>query len=96
SEFLPAFAHFATNAIHFAQEPEQWNSRAVIPPITLSTSFKQEDPEKEQRYVYSRYGNPSRHILEEVVGILDGAGGGQEQLMDCSNLAVADGAKYCE
>ncbi|NXM81228.1 CGL lyase, partial [Oenanthe oenanthe] len=73
--FLPPFEHFATNAIHFAQDPDQWNSRAVIPPITLSTSFKREDPEKEQPYVYSRFGNTSRHILEEVVGTLDGAGG---------------------
>ncbi|KAM7047033.1 LOW QUALITY PROTEIN: cystathionine gamma-lyase-like [Acridotheres tristis] len=95
SEFLPAFRHFATNAIHFAQEPEQWNSRAVVPPITLSTSFKQKDPRRGQRYKYSRFGNPSRHILEEVVGVLDGAGGGKKQLMDCTNLAAADGAKYC-
>ncbi|NXD40393.1 CGL lyase, partial [Copsychus sechellarum] len=95
SGFLPPFPHFATNAIHFAQEPDQWNSRAVVPPITLTTSFKREDPEKEQPYVYSRYGNTSRHILEEVVGSLDGAGG-QGQQMDCANLAAADGAKYCE
>ncbi|XP_032923497.1 cystathionine gamma-lyase-like [Catharus ustulatus] len=88
SGFLPPFPHFATQAIHYAQEPEQWNSRAVVPPITLSTSFKQEDPEVEQPYVYTRYGNPSRHILEEVVGTLDGAGG-QRHLMDC--LAYSSG-----
>ncbi|XP_056353402.1 cystathionine gamma-lyase-like [Oenanthe melanoleuca] len=90
--FLPPFEHFATNAIHVAQDPDQWNSRAVIPPITLSTSFKREDPEKDQPYVYSRFGNTSRHILEEVVGTLDGAGG---QGQNWANLAAADGAKYC-
>jgi len=37
---------FATKAIHVGQEPEQWNSNAVIPPITLSTTFKQEAPAK--------------------------------------------------
>ncbi|XP_056353401.1 cystathionine gamma-lyase-like [Oenanthe melanoleuca] len=89
--FLPSFEHFATNAIHVAQDPDQWNSRAVIPPVTLSISFKK-DPEKDQPYVYSRFGNPNRHILEEVVGTLDGAGGRGQ---NWANLAAADGAKYC-
>ncbi|NXM99960.1 CGL lyase, partial [Sylvia borin] len=98
-EYLPPFPHFATNAIHYAQEPEQWNSRAVVPPITLTVSFKQEDLEKNKQkeagYVYTRFGNPSRHILEEVVGTLDGAQS-QGHLMDWSSLAAADGAKFCE
>ena len=33
--------HFATKATHVGQDPEQWNSMAVIPPITLATTFKQ-------------------------------------------------------
>lgn len=48
SDFLPPFPHFATDAIHYAQEPEQWNSRAVVPPITLTTSFKLKDPKDDQ------------------------------------------------
>ena len=35
---------FATKALHAGQEPEQWNSQAVIPPISLSTTFKQQGP----------------------------------------------------
>lgn len=35
---------FATKAIHVGQDPEQWNSMAVIPPITTSTTFKQDGP----------------------------------------------------
>ena len=35
---------FSTKAIHAGQEPEQWASRALIPPITLSTIFKQQGP----------------------------------------------------
>lgn len=42
--FLPTFQHFATQAIHVGQEPEQWTSRAVVPPISLSTTFKQGAP----------------------------------------------------
>lgn len=44
--FKPAFKSFATEAIHVGQEPEQWNSMAVVPPISLSTTFKQDEPGK--------------------------------------------------
>ena len=35
---------FATKACHAGQDPEQWASMAVVPPITLSTTFKQFGP----------------------------------------------------
>ncbi|GAA6084899.1 cystathionine gamma-lyase, partial [Tachysurus ichikawai] len=44
--FCPEFRSFATDAIHVGQEPEQWSSMAVVPPITLSTTFKQFSPGK--------------------------------------------------
>lgn len=42
--FSAAFTSFATDAIHVGQEPEQWKSMAVVPPISLSTTFKQTSP----------------------------------------------------
>lgn len=42
--FLQPFKHFATSAIHAGQEPEQWRSGAVVPPISVSTTFKQRAP----------------------------------------------------
>lgn len=45
SGFLPGFPHFATQAIHTAQDPDQWESRAVVLPISLSTTFKQDSPD---------------------------------------------------
>ena len=42
--FRTAFKSFATEAIHVGQEPEQWKSMAVVPPISLSTTFKQHEP----------------------------------------------------
>ncbi|NXD72508.1 CGL lyase, partial [Eolophus roseicapillus] len=71
--FLPPFAHFATQAIHTGQEPEQWSSAAVVPPICLSTTFKQQGPGQHAGYEYSRSGNPSRNCLEKAVAALDGA-----------------------
>lgn len=44
--FKTAFESFATEAIHVGQEPEQWNSMAVVPPVSLSTTFKQLEPGK--------------------------------------------------
>ena len=32
--------HFATKALHVGQEPEQWNSLAVVPPIQALTSTR--------------------------------------------------------
>lgn len=44
SGFLPSFQHFATLAIHEGHDPEQWNSRDVVLPISLATTFKQDSP----------------------------------------------------
>ncbi|NWV55575.1 CGL lyase, partial [Daphoenositta chrysoptera] len=71
--FLPPFKHFATSAIHAGQEPEQWRSGAVVPPISLSTTFKQRAPGEHAGYDYTRSGNPTRDCLEKAVAALDGA-----------------------
>uniref|UniRef100_A0A8C8ZZK4 Cystathionine gamma-lyase n=1 Tax=Prolemur simus TaxID=1328070 RepID=A0A8C8ZZK4_PROSS len=71
--FLPSFQHFSTQAIHAGQDPEQWASRAVVPPISLATTFQQEAPGRHSGFEYSRSGNPTRNCLEKAVAALDGA-----------------------
>ncbi|XP_058698531.1 cystathionine gamma-lyase-like isoform X2 [Poecile atricapillus] len=71
--FLPPFERFATDAIHVGQEPEQWRSLAVVPPITLTTVFEQRAPGKNERYKYIRCGNPTQDCLEKAAAALDGA-----------------------
>ncbi|XP_061413818.1 cystathionine gamma-lyase-like [Lethenteron reissneri] len=71
--FLPPFPHFATDAVHAGQEPEQWNSMAVVPPISMATTFKQRGPGEHAGFEYSRSGNPTRNCLEKAVATLDGA-----------------------
>ncbi|KAF4521417.1 hypothetical protein B566_EDAN010574 [Ephemera danica] len=71
--FLPQDPGFATRAIHEGQEPSQWNSRAVIPPITLATTFQQDGPAQHRGFEYGRSGNPSRNVLEKCLASLDGA-----------------------
>ncbi|CAB1442885.1 unnamed protein product [Pleuronectes platessa] len=71
--FCSRFKSFATEAIHVGQEPEQWKSMAVVPPISLSTTFKQHAPGNHAGFEYSRSGNPTRNCLENAVAALDGA-----------------------
>ncbi|XP_058448505.1 cystathionine gamma-lyase-like isoform X2 [Malaya genurostris] len=62
---------FATKAIHVGQDPEQWTSMAVVPPITMSATFKQRGPAQHSGYEYGRTENPSRNVLEKCLACLD-------------------------
>jgi len=62
-----------TDAIHVGQEPERWPGQAVVPPISLATTFKQLEPGKPVLYEYSRCGNPTRQCLEECLASLEKA-----------------------
>jgi len=73
SGFRENDAHFGTKATHAGQEPEQWNSMAVVPPISMATTFKQDGPADFKKYEYGRSGNPTRDVLEKCLAALDGA-----------------------
>ncbi len=62
--------HFETKAIHVAQEPDK-ETGAVVPPIHLSTTFKQDEVGKHKGFEYSRTGNPTRQKLEENIASLE-------------------------
>lgn len=70
--FLEQQPGFATKAIHVGQEPEKWNSAAVVTPIVMSTTFKQPAPAEHTGFEYGRSGNPTRNTLEECLASLDG------------------------
>ncbi|XP_049804723.1 cystathionine gamma-lyase [Schistocerca nitens] len=71
--FLPNDSSFATRAIHDGQDPEKWSSHCMIPPIVMSTTFKQSEPCVFKGYDYSRGGNPTRDVLESCLASLDDA-----------------------
>ncbi|KAJ2948142.1 hypothetical protein O0L34_g9943 [Tuta absoluta] len=83
--FLKQKVGFATAAIHAGQDPEKWNSAAVVPPITTSTTFKQPAPAEHTGYEYGRSGNPTRNTLEECLAALDG---GKHALTFASGLGA--------
>ncbi|GIY63979.1 cystathionine gamma-lyase [Caerostris extrusa] len=64
---------FATRAIHDGQDPNKWKHRAVVPPISLSTTFQQLAPAVHAGFEYSRSGNPTRQCLEESLASLENA-----------------------
>ena len=63
---------FETRAIHAGQEPDP-TTGAVVPPISLATTFAQDAVGKHRGYEYARSGNPTRSALETCVASLEGA-----------------------
>jgi cystathionine gamma-synthase len=66
---------FETRAIHAGQPPDP-QTGAVVPPISLATTFAQEAVGKHRGYEYSRSGNPTRSALEACLADLEGAAAG--------------------
>jgi cystathionine gamma-synthase len=77
---------FETRAIHAGQAPDP-HTGAVVPPISLSTTFAQDAVGKHRGYEYSRSGNPTRTAMETCVASLEGARHG---LAFASGLAAED------
>ncbi|KRY38432.1 putative cystathionine gamma-lyase 2 [Trichinella spiralis] len=70
---MSTFSHFATDALHVGQEPEQWAHHEVVPPICLATTFKQPAPGEPKSFDYSRAGNATRVSLELCIASLEAA-----------------------
>ena len=77
---------FETLAIHAGQQPDVATG-AVVPPISLATTFAQREVGVHQGYEYSRSGNPTRTAVEQQVAALELARHG---LAFASGLAAED------
>mmetsp|Transcript_14679 Transcript_14679/g.20459 ORF Transcript_14679/g.20459 Transcript_14679/m.20459 type:complete len:398 (+) Transcript_14679:75-1268(+) len=65
------FKGFGTLAVH-AGQPADPVSGAVIPAISLSTTFQQSSPGVHTGFEYCRTGNPTRNQYEALVAALEG------------------------
>jgi cystathionine gamma-synthase len=63
---------FETRAIHAGQQPDPVTG-AVVPPISLSTTFAQQGVGRHSGYEYARSANPTRAALEACLASLEGA-----------------------
>ncbi len=82
---------FETRAIHAGQPPDP-TTGAVIPAVSLATTFAQEAPGKHRGFDYARGGNPTRAALETCLAALEGAAHG---LAFASGLAAEDTLLHC-
>ncbi|KAA1473589.1 hypothetical protein DENSPDRAFT_840056 [Dentipellis sp. KUC8613] len=64
---------FGTRAIHVGSEANA-ETGAVIPPISLSTTYKQDGVGNHKGFEYSRSGNPNRNALERTLASLESGG----------------------
>ncbi|KAG8901731.1 hypothetical protein FRB99_005121 [Tulasnella sp. 403] len=76
---------FSTRAVHEGSEPDQ-ATNAVIQPISLSTTFKQDAVGVHKGYEYARSGNPNRDSLERLLASLEA--GGSEAIAFSSGSAT--------
>jgi len=84
--------HRETVAIHGGQEPEAVTG-AVMPPISLSSTYVQESPGKHKGFEYSRSHNPTRFALERGVAALEGASVTED--VSHGGFAFASGLAAC-
>jgi len=68
-------AHFATRCIHAGQTPDP-TTGAIMPPVSLSSTYVQQSPGVHQGYEYSRSHNPTRYAYERCVADLEGGSKG--------------------
>ncbi len=61
---------FSTKAIHVGQEADK-TTGAVIPPIYMTSTYKQEWPSQHKGYDYTRAGNPNFDNLEQTLAALE-------------------------
>lgn len=77
---------FETRAIHAGQDPDPITG-AVVPAVSVATTFAQSAVGEHAGFEYSRTGNPTRQALEACIASLERAAGGRAF---ASGLAAED------
>jgi cystathionine gamma-synthase len=77
---------FDTRCVHGAGEPDAVTG-AVVPPVSLASTFAQDAVGRQRGFEYSRSGNPTRAALERHLASLEGAAHG---FAFASGLAAED------
>jgi cystathionine gamma-synthase len=77
---------FETRAVHAGHDPDP-HTGAVVPPISLSTTFAQQGVGRHRGWEYARSANPTRAALETAIASLEGARHG---LAFASGMAAED------
>lgn len=79
-----------TKVVHAGQRPEP-ETGAVMPAISLATTYIQESPGVHKGFDYTRAQNPTRYALERMVALLEGSSVGEDSDPSCGGFAFASG-----
>lgn len=80
------FSGLGTKYIHAAIEPDE-STGAIMTPIYQTSTYVQSAPEVHKGYDYSRAGNPTRTVLENVCAAIEN---GRHGLIFSSGVAATD------
>ena len=80
----------STRCIHGGQHPDP-GTGAVMPPISLATTYAQASPGRHQGYAYARGQNPTRYALERCVASLEESPLTEEDDLTQGGFAFASG-----
>lgn len=81
-------ASLSTRTVRAGLETDSQH-RAVVPPVHLSSNYTFESIGRPGRYDYTRSGNPTRDLLVDALGELEGAAGGVVTSTGMSAVMVA-------
>ncbi len=82
--------HLSTLAIHGNQRPDP-TTGAVMPPVSLSSTYAQRSPGDHAGYEYSRSHNPTRYAFERLIAALERTPLTEEDDTTCGAFAFASG-----
>ncbi|MFO0874796.1 MAG: PLP-dependent aspartate aminotransferase family protein [Phycisphaerales bacterium] len=83
-------SHLATLAIHGGQRVDP-TTGAVMPPVSLSSTYAQESPGVHKGFEYSRSHNPTRFAFERCIAALEGSGLSEQDDTTCGGFAFSSG-----
>jgi len=87
---MPDSSHLATLAVHGGQHPDPVTG-AVMPPISVSSTYAQQSPGVHAGFEYSRSHNPTRFAFERAIAVLEGSGLSEADDTTCGGFAFASG-----
>jgi len=80
----------STLCIHGGQRPDP-STGAVMPPMSLASTYAQSSPGVHQGYDYSRGTNPTRFALERCIALLEGSTLSEQQDLTRGGFAFSSG-----
>ena len=80
----------ASLVIHGGQSPDP-TTGAVMPPISLATTYAQQSPGQHKGFEYTRSHNPTRYALERCIAAVEGSNLSEQQDPTCGGFAFSSG-----